>query len=252
MKQLSSKTMAGTKNTPKQITMYERTWWGKAVYHLAMFLTRMLVRLTYKGQENLPADGNYIIAANHQSFFDGLWLMGGVPREHFASFSCMAGADLEDDYGLLGKIMLRVGRSILVDRNGNPIRGLIAAKRMLETGNIVMIHPEGTRTHDGKIGEMMNGAAYLALKTGVPIIPTYINGAYEIYSRYMPLPHPIHLRRMQRKPLTIEFGEPIYAGDFSTKDEVMAAVSSWLHAKETIALAEKDPELAKLKANRRS
>ena len=198
VKQLSNETMSDSKDTPKQITMYERSWMGKAIYHLAMFLTRILVRLTYKGQENLPAEGNYIIAANHQSFFDGLWLMGGVPQEHFASFSCMAGSDLEDDYGLLGKLMLRVGRAILVDRNGNPIRGLIVAKKRLEAGDIVMIHPEGTRTHDGKIGEMMNGAAYLAQKTGVPIIPCYINGAYEIYSRYMPLPYPIHLRRMNR------------------------------------------------------
>ena len=252
MKQLSNETMSDSKDTPKQITMYERSWMGKAIYHLAMFLTRILVRLTYKGQENLPAEGNYIIAANHQSFFDGLWLMGGVPQEHFASFSCMAGSDLEDDYGLLGKLMLRVGRAILVDRNGNPIRGLIVAKKRLEAGDIVMIHPEGTRTHDGKIGEMMNGAAYLAQKTGVPIIPCYINGAYEIYSRYMPLPYPIHLRRMKRKPLTIEFGEPISAGDYATKDEIMAAVSDWLYVKEAIALAEKDPDLANLKANRPS
>ena len=250
MKHVDKKAVSETKDAPKQITMYERNLMGKVIYHLAMFFTKILVRLRYKGQENLPADSNYIVAANHQSFFDGLWLMGGVPRKHFATFSCMAGADLEDDYGLIGKVMLRVGRAILVDRNGNPIRGLIAAKKVLEAGDIVMIHPEGTRTHDGKIGEMMNGAAYLAQKTGIPIIPAYINGAYEIFSRYMPVPYPIHLRRLKRKPLTIEFGEPIYAGAYATKDEIMAAVSGWLHAKEAIALAEKDPELANLKSNR--
>ena len=240
------------KDKPKQITMYERNLPAKIIYHLGMFLTRIFVRLRYKGQEFLPTDAKYVIAPNHQSLFDGLWLMGGVPREHFTVFSCMAGADLGEDYGLIGKIMLRVGRSILVDRNGNPIRGLIAAKKMLEDGNIVMIHPEGTRSYDGKIGEMMNGAAYLAHKTGAPIIPTYINGAYEIFSRYMSVPQPIHLRRMRRKPLTIEFGEPIYAQDYKSIDELMAAVNSWLHAKEEIALAEKDPELANIKANRRS
>ncbi|MDD2427073.1 MAG: lysophospholipid acyltransferase family protein [Eubacteriales bacterium] len=252
MKLKNSQTISNNKDRPQQITMYERDWLSKAIYHVAMFLTRILIRLRYKGQEFLPAEGNYIVAANHQSFFDGLWLMGGVPREHFASFSCMAGSDLGEDYGLIGKIMLRVGRSILVDRNGNPIRGLIVAKKKLEEGNIVMIHPEGTRTHDGKIGPMMNGAAYLALKTGVPIIPTYIDGAYEIFSRHMPVPYPIHLRRLKRKPLTIEFGEPIYAKDFSSKDDVMQAFSQWLHEKEAAALAEKDPELANLKPNRPS
>lgn len=252
MKQNNNNTVSNSKDLPKQITMYERSWLAKAIYHTSMFLSKIFVRLRYKGQENLPTEDNYIIVANHQSFFDGLWLMGGVPSEHFASFSCMAGSDLEDDYGLTGKIMLRVGRSILVDRNGNPVRGLIVARQKLEEGNIVMIHPEGTRTHDGKIGEMMNGAAYLAHKTGAPIIPTYIDGAYEIFSRYMPVPYPIHLRRMRRKPLTIEFGEPIYAKDFASKDESMAAVSDWLHAKEAVALAEKDPELANLKANRLS
>lgn len=250
MKHNNSDAVLNVKDTTKPITMYERNRLAKAIYHVCMFLTKIFVRLQYKGQENLPKESNYIIAANHQSFFDGLWLMGGAPREHFASFSCMAGSDLEDDYGLIGKIMLRVGRSILVDRNGNPVRGLIVAKQMLEQGNIVMIHPEGTRTHDGKIGELMNGAAYLAQKTGAPIIPTYINGAYEIFSRHMPVPYPIHLRRMRRKPLTVEFGEPIYVNKSVSKEEGMSAVSDWLHRKEAVALAEKDPELANLKVNR--
>ena len=98
------------KDKPKQITMYERNLPAKIIYHLGMFLTRIFVRLRYKGQEFLPTDAKYVIAANHQSLFDGLWLMGGVPREHFTVFSCMAGADLGEDYGLIVKIMLRVWR----------------------------------------------------------------------------------------------------------------------------------------------
>ena len=60
--------------------------------------------------------------------------------------------------------------AVPIDRFGNPIRGLIIAKRKVDEGNIMLVHPEGTRSMDGHLGEMKNGAAYIAIKSRVPIL----------------------------------------------------------------------------------
>lgn len=234
---------------PNKVVTIERGPWGRFIFRLGTWLTRLLTKIRYVGQEHIPAKGPYIIAANHQSMFDGLWIMGGIPKAHIPQFSCIAGADLQKNYGLIGRIMLQVGRAILVDRHGNPIRGLIVAKKKLDDDNRVMIHPEGTRTYTGRIGPMKNGAGYLAVKTGAPIVPAYINGAYEIFSRYMPVPYPIHMRRLRRKPLTIEFGKPLDPNDYDDMDALIEALNTWLFAKEDAAIAAKDPALANLRCN---
>jgi len=226
-----------SKRRKKPTELQSRGWQGRLVYAVGMFLSQLLIRLKYLGQENLPKEGAYIIAANHQTMFDGLWIMGGIPQEQLPRFSCIAGSDLEQHYGLTGRIMFRVGKAIPIDREGNPMRGLVLSKQQLEKGAVIMIHPEGTRTHDGRIGEMKNGVAYLARKAGVPIIPTYIDGGYEIFSRYMSVPHPIDWKRFRRKKMTIEFGEPIYPEDYKSNAQMMDELTTYFEGKEREALA---------------
>ena len=88
--------------------------------------------------------------------------------------------DLETNHGSLGRLIMRVGRGIAVDRYGNPVRGLIKAKKEVEQGNICFVFPEGTRTHTGKLAEFKDGAAYLAIKAGVPLVPVYISGISDL------------------------------------------------------------------------
>ncbi|MGI6616640.1 MAG: lysophospholipid acyltransferase family protein [Saccharofermentanales bacterium] len=229
-----------SKRRKKPTELQSRGWQGRLVYAVGMFLSQLLIRLKYLGQENLPKEGAYIIAANHQTMFDGLWIMGGIPQEQLPRFSCIAGSDLEQHYGLTGRIMFRVGKAIPIDREGNPMRGLVLSKQQLEKGAVIMIHPEGTRTHDGRIGEMKNGVAYLARKAGVPIIPTYIDGGYEIFSRYMSVPHPIDWKRFRRKKMTIEFGEPIYPENYYNNAQLMDVLTTYFKEKERAALAKRD------------
>ncbi|HNZ63459.1 MAG TPA: lysophospholipid acyltransferase family protein [Bacillota bacterium] len=226
----------------KPTEIQKRGWQGHLLFLIGMMLSRMLLRLRYIGQSNIPTgEKPYLVVANHQTMFDGLWIMGGIPQTQLKRFSCLAGSDLEKNFGLTGRVMFRVGKAIPIDREGNPIRGLILARRALQKGSIVMIHPEGTRTYDGKIGEIKNGAAYLAKKTGVPVIPVYIDGGYEAFSRYMPVPRPIDWKHLRRKKLTVEYGLPIYPSDYDSVDTVMEAISR--------VLLEKEEEAFKNKAN---
>lgn len=227
------------KRRKKPTEMQERGWQGHILFLVGMFVSRLSLRLRYVGQNNLPEHAPYIVVANHQSMFDGLWIMGGIPREQLPRFSCLAGSDLEQNFGLTGRIMFRVGKAIPIDRHGNPLRGLLLAKKELEKGNIVMIHPEGTRTHDGLIGEIMNGAAYLAAKTKVPVIPVYIDGAYEVFSRHMSVPHSIDWKHLRRKKITVEFFPAIDPQAYNDKHDLMDAINDVLYAKQAQVLAQR-------------
>lgn len=222
----------------KKITdVQKRGWQGHLLYLIGMFLSRLLLRLRYVGKEFIPKEGTYLVVANHQSMFDGLWIMGGIPKEQLPRFSVMAGSDLEQNFGLTGRIMFKVGKCIPIDRHGNPLRGLLLAKKALENNQIVMIHPEGTRTHDGRIADMKNGAAYLAAKAKAPVIPVYIDGAYEAFSRHMSVPHPFDWKRFRRKMITIEFCPAIYPESYQDINVLMDAITDALLAKEMSAFA---------------
>jgi 1-acyl-sn-glycerol-3-phosphate acyltransferase len=154
-----------------------------------------------------------------------------LPKGHFKWMRCLAASDLETQHGKLGRLIMRVGRGIAVDRYGNPVRGLIKAKKEVEQGNICFVFPEGTRTHTGKLAELKDGASYLAIKAGVPLVPVYIAGAYQIWPRTQKHPHP--LNGLHRRKIRIYVGEPMYGKDYDNDAHKMTEVlSEWMHRQE--------------------
>ena len=73
---------------------------------------------------------------------------------------------------------LRLTGGIPVARGANTSPALKRVLECLQQGKVVLIHPEGTRTTDGKIGEFKSGAEKIALEADVPILPVRIEGAY--------------------------------------------------------------------------
>ena len=164
------------------------------------------------GKENFPKNNPYVVASNHQSYVDGVLIIDYLPKGHFKWMCCLAGADLETNHGKLGRLIMRVGRGIAVDRYGNPVRGLIKAKKEVELGNICFVFPEGTRTATGKLGELKDGACYLAIKAGTPLVPVYIAGAYQVWSRLTcSFCHQCHKRMFLMSRLTTQRGNCISA-----------------------------------------
>lgn len=210
----------------------KRGFWDNAAKVGFLILTSICTNYKCVGRENFPDTNPYVVVANHQCFADGMLVAKYLPRGQFKYMCALVGADLETDYGRLGKIIMRVGRGIPVARYGNPVRGLIMAKKEVEKGNICFVFPEGTRTHDGKLGEMKDGAAYMAIKANTPLVPVYISGAYQIWPRTEKWPHPFK-GFLKRKKLVIYVGEPMYGKDYNNDPhELTAAFSKWMHSME--------------------
>jgi len=196
---------------------------------LGMLATRICIRFRSSGKENIPKDAPYVIASNHQTYVDGMWLAYFLPRKHFKVMCCLAGSDLETSHGWLGRVIMHVGRGIAVDRYGNPVRGLIKAKKEIEKGHIMLVHPEGTRTSDGKVAELKDGAAYMAVKAGVPVLPIYIEGGYQVFSRHTKFPKPWDRKNRRRKKVTVHYGEPLYPENYDKNAHTLTdALTSWM------------------------
>jgi 1-acyl-sn-glycerol-3-phosphate acyltransferase len=204
---------------------------GRLSYGLGMAYARHIINLRAEGLENIPRQIPYVIAANHETYVDGMLIGSYLPREHFKVLSCIAASELADRHGILGRVILRVGRAIPIDRFGNPVRGLIIAKKKVDEGNIMLVHPEGTRSLDGRLGEMKDGAAYIAIKSKVPLLPVFIDGAYEVFNRYMKHPVGRDPVTRQRREVVLTFGKPFNPGDFSNARELTAALTDWMHAR---------------------
>ncbi|MDD5593623.1 MAG: lysophospholipid acyltransferase family protein [Candidatus Margulisbacteria bacterium] len=169
-------------------------------YHLVRLCLVPLIRLFWlkrvSGVENIPAQGSAIIVANHESYFDFFCLAVICKRRiHFLA--------TERFYKKpLWALLMTATGQIKVPESGISKDLLINSRKVLQSGELLGIFPEGTRSRSGKMGEAHTGAARLALQFNVPIIPVGINGAYEVLS-----PHDI-IPKFQ-KIIEINVGGPI-------------------------------------------
>ncbi|NLW10544.1 MAG: 1-acyl-sn-glycerol-3-phosphate acyltransferase [Clostridiaceae bacterium] len=210
---------------------------GYGAYFFGMTMTRLLIKLRFFNRDNFPVNTPYVIAANHQTYVDGMWIGAALPSGHFKKMACIAGKDLEDKHGLLGKLIVKVGRAIAIDRFGNPIRGLIIAKKKVDEGNILLVHPEGTRSHDGRLAEMKDGAAYIAVKSKVPLVPVYIEGGYSVFPRQSKWPKTFDRVKKRKKRVNLYIGKPLLPADYANAKEMTAALIVWMKQMEKQTLA---------------
>ena len=212
---------------------------GNIAKVIFLLMTDVTTKFSCQGRENFPKNNPYVVASNHQCFADGVLIAKYLPKGHFKWMCALVASDLETDYGWLGRLIVRVGRGIAVDRFGNPVRGLIKAKKEVENGNICFVFPEGTRCDHGKLGEMKDGAAYIAIKANVPMVPIYISGAYQIWPKGQKWPKPWKAPFKRRK-LVIHVGEPLRGEDYDNDPhKLTAAYAEWEHKMEDMYF---DPE----------
>lgn len=168
------------------------------------------------GMEMLDFSQQYIFCPNHESHFDGIWIMSCLPIQVQEKICSMAA-----DY-LFEKKIYRFGVEIMggvpVHRSGNTT---LAMNRIYDClskeGYSLLIHPEGTRTRDGKLGEFKLGAARLAKQTNIKIVPVHIDGAREIYPPDRKHPK-FSKENGQKRKLVIRFGRPIEPTNKSEQD----------------------------------
>ena len=133
---------------------------------------RVFFRPWVEGAEHLPDEGAAILASNHLSFSDSIFLPLVVTRR----ITFLAKADYFTGKGLKGKLTKGffhgVGQ-VPIDRSGGAASeaALRTATRILAEGNLLGLYPEGTRSPDGRLYRGKTGVARMALEAGVPVIP---------------------------------------------------------------------------------
>jgi 1-acyl-sn-glycerol-3-phosphate acyltransferase len=168
-----------------------RPWWGPLA---STVLFRGLWRVTVHRGDQVPAAGPVLLASNHLGFLDGPMLVGVAPR----FTQCLVKQEMF--HGPLGAV-LRSARQIPVDRSGGDRVALQRALSVLADGGCVGVFPEGTRGR-GDVGEVRQGVAWLALRSGAPVVPVACLGTRRTGESTSQLP------RLFRR-LDVVFGEPV-------------------------------------------
>jgi len=155
-----------------------------------------------KGLENIPK-GSFILASNHQSHLD--WIVCSclcVPRR----FTYIGQVDRYNGLLAFGRTLLYfVAGVIPVNRKdeNSKKKAIEKAIEALKRGKILVIYPEGIRSRTGEIQKGKFGTAKIFLKTGVPILPVAIKGAFEIFPPEKGFPK-------IKKIIKVNIGKPLY------------------------------------------
>lgn len=184
--------------------------------------------LRWRGTGNMPRAGGVLVVANHQSYLDPP-AVGSVMGTRQFDFLARAGLF---DTPVLGRLITWL-YSVPVKENGGDPASIKAILRRLEQGRVVLVFPEGTRTHDGSVGEFKRGVALILRKSRCPVLPVGIAGAYEAWPRGSG-------PRLWRGPVVVQVGEPI-GHDELLRDGVDAALKRL--RTEVVSLRERAEEL---------
>ena len=166
---------------------------------------RTYVRPRVTGTDNLPKEGAFILAANHNSHADTAVLFTAIPRDIRQRSLAAAAQDYFFDKGLRQTVSRILFNVIPVARESggqNPLRHVI---RALREGYGVLLYPEGTRSLHGTVGPFRKGIGRLIAEfPEVPVIPIWIEGTNRVMPKGQNVPQP--------RKVEVHFGEPIYPG----------------------------------------
>jgi 1-acyl-sn-glycerol-3-phosphate acyltransferase len=170
-------------------------------------VVRWLYRLRAEGSENLPAEGGYVLAANHISNLDP-WPLG-LPLWPSRFLRFMAKSELY--WWPLGRV-ITAGGGFPVRRGERDLEAINRAIELARQGNVVAMFPHGTRQRKGLVkryeAKAHTGAARIALEAGVPLVPAAIAGTD---------------RLSKLGPLRVRYGTPIPLEDLKDEDPGIAA-----------------------------
>jgi 1-acyl-sn-glycerol-3-phosphate acyltransferase len=180
-------------------------WYWVFKYILMGPFLRLIGRPKVEGLENIPASGPAILASNHLAVVDSFYLPLMVPRRMYflAKSEYFTGTGAK---GAFQRWFFSASSQIPIDRTGaNAAAGaLSAAQRKLDSGDLMAMYPEGTRSPDGRLFKGKTGLARIAMECGVPVIPVAMVGTSELNPPGTTIP------RLGR--ITVKIGKPL---DFS-------------------------------------
>ncbi|HEY8813165.1 MAG TPA: lysophospholipid acyltransferase family protein [Candidatus Dormibacteraeota bacterium] len=204
------------------------------------WLLPKLFRIRLEGVENLPGEGPYIIASNHQAWYDPAFLVVALPDPVPMVYS-MARRDTVFNRGWKRAIVRRAGVFAIAPQEGElDLTGLASVYHVLSRGGRVLIFPEGRYSRGRRLRPLKKGVAHFALQAGVPIVPVAIDGDARLWPGAR---------------ITISIGTPVYPdppGWWDPSRRVMKVVESVrraiLHAFDRAPKSAEDKLLARLRS----
>ncbi|MBI9067849.1 MAG: AMP-binding protein [Salinivirgaceae bacterium] len=154
-----------------------KVWFTQRVFkHSSKWFFKLYFRFNGQGMENIP-EGACIIAPNHQSYFDGMFvaslIRNNIMRQTYFY------AKKKHIKTKLANFLARKNNVIVMDLNNDLKESIQKLAEVLKMGRKIIIFPEGTRTKDGKLGEFKKTFAILSKELNVPVVPVVIDGAYD-------------------------------------------------------------------------
>jgi 1-acyl-sn-glycerol-3-phosphate acyltransferase len=181
------------------VDVHPPRWWEKGSYialsGLFHGLAKLYFRLEIRGKEHLPPRGPYVVAPVHRSNLDFIL----VSCIHSTRMRYMGKASIWK-YPTLGRFFSMLG-AFPVHRGTADRESLRTCMRIIENGESLVMFPEGTRKEGPKVAELFDGPAFVAARTGVPIVPIGIGGS----SQAMPL----GAKFIKPRKIVMVIGEPV-------------------------------------------
>ncbi|MBI2472425.1 MAG: 1-acyl-sn-glycerol-3-phosphate acyltransferase [Planctomycetes bacterium] len=162
-----------------------------------VFLLKILYHAEVERREKIPIKGPLIVAANHFSYMDPTVLQSMFPRR--ISFMMT-----EVYYEGRGKWLFKLLRCICVKEEGSNIAALKGGMEVLKKNGVLGIFPEGGVSREGRLQEGNPGIGFLAIKSGVPVIPAFISGTYEALPKGAKIPKISKIKVIFGKPMTFK------------------------------------------------
>jgi 1-acyl-sn-glycerol-3-phosphate acyltransferase len=176
-------------------------------------LFRVLFTYDCLGEENLPARGPAVVAANHPSYLDPVLLSLQVRRPiRFMAWEALFRVPL------LGALIRTFGAFPVDTRPGKGREAYARAKALVQSGEVVGLFPEGHRSRTGWMEpHLREGAARLSWETGALLVPATIAGAYRAWPHFQALPRPARIR--------VRYHEAIDPAPYRDQPEEVAAAA---------------------------
>jgi 1-acyl-sn-glycerol-3-phosphate acyltransferase len=189
------------------------------IYYFTYFATKVLSWLyfpyTAHQTRNIPRHGAFILASNHISNLDPVVLgICSVRRLNFM-------AKIELFKGLLGFFLTNLG-AFPVKRGESDFGAMREALKRLKNGRVVLIFVEGTRRIGNETSKAQAGVGFLAMKSGVPIVPVYVQGTDGVMAP--------GTKFFKRGPVSAIFGEPFFVKDAPTYEEASQRILDKIYA----------------------
>jgi 1-acyl-sn-glycerol-3-phosphate acyltransferase len=188
----------------------------KLLQVVARILTTSMFELKVFGLENIPSRGGALIVSNHQSYLDPVLLGARLSRP----LSYIAKEELFSITPAFTWLLRSLG-GFPVHQGRGDLHALKESIQRLREGHLLNIYPEGQRTPNGEIGKIERGISLIERRTGVPIIPAVIVGAFEAW--------PIHRSIPRAFPVRVQFGTPMNLAGMGSR-AILDTIDHTLHS----------------------